>query len=83
MTTCDQLRGFVGEILQRRGDAAPFEDGDSLALSGRLDSVDVIELLGFLEATFAIDFARLGFDRNDFESISTMLALIERARSAA
>ena len=61
----DTIRHFIGERLQRKGDAAGFSDSDSLLLSGRVDSLDVVGLVTFLEDAYGLDFSD-GFDQNDF-----------------
>jgi acyl carrier protein len=74
------LRGFVADLLRRKGDDAPFADGDSLVLAARLDSLEIVEIVAFMEAKLGVDFAKVGFDREDFESTGSMLALVRRAR---
>jgi acyl carrier protein len=74
-----RVREFVGTLLQRKGDTVEFGDADALVTAGRLDSVEIIELVAFMEEAFGIDFARVDFDREDFESVSTMVALVKRS----
>ncbi len=83
MSERTKVQAFVGELLRRKGDVTPFADTDSLVLSGRLDSVEVIEVLDFLEGKLGVDFGRVGFDRDDFESVATMMALVDRSRLCA
>jgi acyl carrier protein len=38
------IREFLRELLARKGDKEPFSDQTSLVLSGRLQSIDAVEL---------------------------------------
>jgi len=76
----EQLQNFVTDLLRRKGDDAPVTDGGSLILSGRLDSLEIVEIVAFMEAELAVDFVKVGFDREDFESTGSMHALVTRAR---
>jgi acyl carrier protein len=78
----EQIRTFVETLLRRKGDLSEFSDADSLLLSGRLDSLEVIELVEFMETQFGIDFAEVEFNRNDFESVSAMLTLLSKSQAA-
>jgi len=73
------IRQFVERLLVQKGDHKPFRDNDSLVFSGRLQSVDVVEVVVFLEEQWAIDFAQIGFDRNQFDSVDAIDALTESA----
>ncbi|HTV14753.1 MAG TPA: acyl carrier protein [Acidobacteriaceae bacterium] len=81
MSGIDEIRNFVQELLTRQDDRRPLADNDSLLMSGRLQSVDAVEIVLFLEERFGIDFAELGFDREQLDSIDTMAALVQNAGS--
>lgn len=81
MSGIDEIRNFVQDLLTRQDDRRPLADSDSLLMSGRLQSVDAVEIVLFLEERFGIDFAELGFDREQLDSIDTMAALIQTAGS--
>jgi len=72
----DTIREFVGSMLRRKEDTSPFTDSDSLVLSGRLDSIDILQIVMFLEAK-GIDFTDQEFDQEAFDSIDRILARIE------
>ena len=61
------IREFVRNLLITNGDAEPLADQDSLLLSGRLQSIDAVEIVVFLEENFGIDFAELGFDQQQID----------------
>jgi acyl carrier protein len=50
-----------------------------LLLSGRLQSIDAVEIVVFLEENFGIDFAQIGFDRDQIDSIDAIYALVQAA----
>jgi len=71
------IREFVRELLARKGDTEPFSDETSLLLSGRLQSVDAVELAVFLEEEFGVDFANLGFDEEMVDTLDAISVLVE------
>jgi acyl carrier protein len=79
MNDQDAVREFVGSLLLRKGDLLPFEDTDSLVLSGRLDSLDVLEIVVFLEKTYAFDFGDRPFDQQLVDSVDEIKDLIAAA----
>jgi len=72
-----EIREFVRKLLARKGDTEPFTDDGSLLLSGRLQSVEAIELAVFLEEKFGVDFAKLGFDQEMIDSLDAISALVQ------
>jgi acyl carrier protein len=70
------VRELLQELLRRKGDDNDFGDRDSLIASGRLDSVDTIALLVFLEKRYGVDFAERGFDRDELDSVDSILAFL-------
>lgn len=83
MNPRSQIRQFVAELLRRKGDQAPFADSESLILGGRLESIDAVEIVMFLENRFGVDFSIVGFDQTLIDSVDLIAALIgERAAAA-
>jgi len=66
-------------LLRKKGDAQPFSDSDSLLLSGRLQSLDALELIVFLEENYAFDFADRPFDQGQIDSVDQVVALLVEA----
>ena len=77
MTGKEAIRRFVQELLVHDGDTNELSDQDSLLLSGRLQSIDAVEIVVFLEEQFGIDFAEVGFDREQIDSIDAICSLVE------
>ncbi len=72
----DAVREFVGSLLRRKDDTSPFKDSDSLVLSGRLDSLEILQIVMFLEDK-GINFNDQEFDQDAFDSISSIMTRIE------
>jgi len=79
MTGREKIREFVRGLLVANGDTGAFQDQDSLLLSGRLQSIDAVEIVVFLEKNFGIDFAEVGFDREQIDSVDAIQLLVETA----
>ena len=77
-----ELRKLLKNLLEQKGDLEPLTDRSSLLLSGRLSSVDSIEIAIYLEEKFGIDFAEIGFDQTDIDSIDAIESLILGTRSS-
>ncbi len=74
-----EIHEFVQGLLARIGDDGPLADNDSLLLSGRLQSIDAVEIIVFLEETYGIDFEQVGFERDLIDSIDAIHALTQTA----
>lgn len=72
----DQIRAYLKELLVQKGDNQPFADDTSLLISGRLASVDAVEIVVFLEEKFQVDFAEVGFDQSLIDSVDAIESLI-------
>lgn len=79
MTPRSAIRDFLADLLRKKGDAQPFSDSDSLLLSGRLQSLDALELIVFLEENYAFDFADRPFDQGQIDSVDQVVALLVEA----
>lgn len=77
-----QIRQFLQEMLAEKGDTRPFADDSSLLASGRLDSMNTVEILLFLERQFAIRIPAHAFQPAQLDSVDALDALIS-SRSAA
>jgi len=73
------IRQLMQRLLAQKGDRRPFGDSDSLLLSGRLQSVDAVEVVLFLEEQWGVDFAEIGFDETQIDSVDAIDALVENA----
>ena len=76
-----EIREFVRGLLTGSGDNEPLVDDDSLLFSGRLQSIDAVEIVVYLEEKCGIDFSEIGFDRDKIDSIDAIYALTQTANS--
>ena len=76
-----EVRTLLVELLRNKGDTATFSDVESLIFSGRLQSIDVVDLVVQLETHFGIDFSEHGFDQSQLDSVSDILQLIADLRA--
>ena len=77
------IRTLVRGLLEKKGDTRAVADGDSLIFSGRLESIDALEIAFFLEERYGIDFAQIGFDQNRLDSVDEIVSLIGSNRVGA
>jgi acyl carrier protein len=76
----EEIRKYLQELLLQKGDKQPFSDDASLLLSGRLASVDAVEIVIFLEEKFSVDFAEIGFDQSLIDSVDAIDSLIQTVK---
>ena len=82
MTVREQVRNYVQKVLkENKDDTAPFGDADSLVLSGRLSSLDVVDVLTFLEGAFNFEMDPNEFDQAKFDTVDSMVAMLEKQRA--
>jgi acyl carrier protein len=77
----EELRRFVCDMLIRKGDNEPFSDDDSLLLTGRIDSLNVLEIVTFMEKDLKFSLSAEVFDPNCYDSIDSMMELIAGSAS--
>ena len=76
----EEIRGYLKELLLQKGDNQPFADDASLLLSGRLASVDAVEIVVFLEEKFGVNFSDVGFDQTLIDSVDAIDSLIHTVK---
>jgi acyl carrier protein len=74
-----EIHEFLRTLLVRKSDTQPFSDDTSLLMSGRLQSVDAVELAVFLEEKFGVDFAEIGFDQERMDTVNAIAGLVEES----
>ena len=81
MNRRSRIREFVQKLLEQNADVRPIADSESLILSGRLQSIDAIEIVVFLEETFGMNFEQVGFDRDQLDSVDAIDAMVSAAEA--
>ena len=80
MNTKDVIKDFIqNEIIQETLDR-PLAENDQLVESGIVDSLGIMSLLSFLEEKFSIQIPSEDLSPENFASVSTITALVERQR---
>ncbi|HXC50556.1 MAG TPA: acyl carrier protein [Candidatus Limnocylindrales bacterium] len=75
----EQIRRIVARALAEAGDELPLTDTDSLVVSGRISSLDVVAILVALEESFGIEIHADEFDPLRFDSVDSIDELLEAA----
>ena len=75
------LRAFLRTIQRPGRTVESLDEHTSLVGAGLIDSLAVLEIVAYLESTYAIDFAEKGIDPGDLASIAGILDVIDRERS--
>ena len=79
MSKRERVREYLTGVLGQKEDLdEPLADGESLVLSGRLSSLDVVALLTFLEDELDFVMDPRQFDLANFDSVDTVVAMLER-----
>ena len=73
-----QIRNYVTQRLRMHGDLVPLNDEDLLFTSGRLDSLDAVEIIMFVEVDYGINFSAINFDLTLLDSIAAIADLVDR-----
>jgi len=76
--TRETIRHLLQQILRKNNDTRGFTDTDSLIFSGRFQSLDVLEIVTFLEERFGFDFSE-GFDQSRLDSVEEIMNLLRSA----
>jgi acyl carrier protein len=77
-TPREAVREHLGAIIQRE-DHERLADDSQLVEHGWIDSMDVVELVAFIEERFAIEITNDDFVVENFETIDAIVRMIERA----
>jgi acyl carrier protein len=82
MNMRDKVRDYVTKVLrENKDDTDAVQDSDSLVLSGRLSSLDVVDVLTFLEGEFGFEMDPNEFDQAKFDSVDSIVSLLEKQPS--
>jgi acyl carrier protein len=77
MSPQQKIASFVRKLLSSKGDHEPFTEDEPLLSGGRLESIDAVELVVFLEEEFGVDFVETGFDQSKIDSVQLMAELAQ------
>jgi acyl carrier protein len=76
--------GVIGEFLKSSLPQirATEIDAQTGLISNGLDSLSILELATFLSSRFGVEIDDLDFDPANFETVGTLVAMVERKRAA-
>ena len=82
MNTKSQIRTFIAENFLFSDNGFPLSDRASFIDEGVIDSTGTLELVMFVEETFAIDVEDDEIEPDNFDSVEKLAAYIGRKRGA-
>jgi acyl carrier protein len=71
-----RMRNYLTRRLRMKGDGTPLRDDDLLFTSGRLDSLDAVEIIMSIEADYGVNFSDIDFDLTRLDSIEAIAELV-------
>jgi acyl carrier protein len=74
----EKLVAFLATIARPGLSVEGVDEQEDLVRSGLIDSLAVLEIIGFLEREYGLDFSSRGIDPADLSSIGRVLETIER-----
>lgn len=77
MDSLTLIREHIKGLLELKGVPSDVSDTEPLLPAGKIDSMDVVQTVLFLEQNFGLDFSVQPFDPDDFESIESIHQLVE------
>lgn len=79
MSIESNLSHFIGAEILTDGATEPIGNNDALISSGRVDSMGLMQLLGFIQTTYGVDLTASG-EPDDYDSIAALAAAIRRVK---
>ena len=79
MQNREGIRNFIQtEILNTKTRKLTMKDEDSIVKSGLVNSMAIVEIINYLETNFGINIADGQISIDDFDSIDSIVKLVER-----
>ena len=72
MDTIESIREFITGLLEMKGERCDVSVTEPLLSAGLLDSMDVLQIVVYLEENFGLDFSVHPFNPDDFDSIESI-----------
>ncbi len=74
----DKVRNYIGENILFTSDGFPYADTTSFLETGIIDSMNVLELVVFIEENFGITVEDADFTPDNFDSIEKISNYVAR-----
>lgn len=71
------IKQFITSELMADERSAKLADDDALISSGRVDSMGLLQILGFIQQRFGVDLMAVG-SPTDFDSVKALAAAVRR-----
>ena len=71
-----EIHAYIAEILEQKDDKEAFSDSSSLLITGRIDSMDVVDIFLFLEKKFGVRIDSARFKKTQVDSVDALAALV-------
>lgn len=71
------IKQFIKSELLPDDQSSELADDDPLISSGRVDSMGLLQILGFIQQRFAVDLMSVG-NPQDFDSVAALAAAVRR-----
>jgi len=75
--TRDKIRSLLNEIVTRKGLLEKIADDTGLVSGGFIDSIDIMDIVVYLEQEFGLDFIDRGIDQTEFDSVNSIVLMIK------
>jgi len=79
----NQIRDYVNQNLLFGDSRVQYDDETSFLESGMVDSMGVMELVGFTNSAFGIQVEPMDITPENFDSVSRLAAYIRRKRKVS
>jgi len=73
----DKIRSLLSEIVVRKGLLEKFTDDTDLVSGGFIDSIDIMDIVVYLEQEFGLDFVDRGIDQTEFDSVDSIVQMVK------
>jgi len=77
-----ELQEFIAAEVVADAAAGGVRVDEPLIRSGRVDSIGLLQILGFIQQRYGVDLASTG-EPSDFETVTSLAAAIRRSRGEA
>lgn len=77
----DELIQFIQSVILTDAKKLDFSEEDDLISSGHVDSMGLLQILGFIDQKFGVDLMAAGGGPEDFSSVAGLAAAIRRNQS--
>jgi acyl carrier protein len=71
-----EIHAYIAEILEQKDDKEALTDSSSLLITGRIDSMDVVDIFLFLEKKFGVRIDSARFKKTQVDSVDALAALV-------